>query len=58
MSEHTLGWTPAQVKMVFDFFDTDKSGTIAFDEFLVGLRGDLNDRRRQLVLMAFEVYRL
>lgn len=54
-SEHTLGWTPAQVKTVFSYFDTDGSGSIVFDEFLVGIRGNLNDRRRQLVLMAFEV---
>lgn len=55
VSEHTLAWTPAQVKLMFDYFDKDKSGTIVFDEFLQGVRGQLNDRRRQLVLMAFEV---
>jgi Ca2+-binding EF-hand superfamily protein len=42
---------------VFDFFDKDKSGGIDFDEFLVGVRGGLNDRRKQLVLMAYEVLR-
>lgn len=55
VSEHTLGWTSAQVKKMFGYFDSDNSGSINFDEFLVGIRGDLNDRRRQLVLMAFEV---
>ena len=53
--EHTLGWTPEQTKLMFDHFDKDHSGTIVFDEFLVTIRGQLNDRRRQLVLMAFEV---
>ena len=31
----------------------DRSGTIDIDEFLVGLRGDLNDRRRGIVHLAF-----
>jgi hypothetical protein len=55
VSEHTLSWSPDQTKLVFDFFDKDKSGSINFDEFLVGIRGKLNERRRQLVLLAFEV---
>lgn len=55
ISEHALGWTLVQEKAIFDFFDKDKSGGISFDEFLAGVRGVLNDRRRQLVLQAFEV---
>ncbi len=55
VSEHTLTWTPAQIKLVFDHFDCDKSGEISFDEFIQGVRGKLNERRQQLVLMAFEV---
>ena len=60
ISEHSLEWTPAQVKSVFDRFDNDKSGSISLDEFIITIRGELNDRRRQLVLLAFEVseYRL
>lgn len=55
IGEHSLGWTAKQVRNVFDYFDSDRSGAIDFDEFLVGIRGELNERRRQLVLMAFEV---
>lgn len=55
VGEHALGWTAAQIKLVFDQFDSDKSGTISFDEFMFGVRGQLNERRQQLVLMAFEV---
>lgn len=55
IKEHTLSWTPEQVKLIFDYFDSDKSGEISFDEFLIGVRGELNERREQLVLMAFEV---
>jgi Ca2+-binding EF-hand superfamily protein len=55
ISEHALGWTNAQVKLVFDFFDADRSGSISFDEFVVAIRGHLNDRRRNLVLQAFQI---
>lgn len=53
--EHALYWDDKHVKMLFDSFDKDHSGTISYQEFLVGLRGDLNDRREQLVMLAFEV---
>ena len=70
-----------QVQELFNYFDKDKSGTISYDEFLVGLRvrkpitrvkrkvprlsstvipfcvlqGELNERRRRLVDLAFGV---
>ena len=55
ISEHALGWTPAQVKLVFDSFDSDKSGGISYEEFLIKIRGQLNERRKNLVLLAFQV---
>lgn len=55
ISEHALDWQPEQIKAVFDYFDEDKSGGINFDEFLLGVRGVLNDRRKQLVLLAFNI---
>jgi calcyphosin len=55
ISEHALGWTDKQIRCVFEFFDSDKSGSIDFDEFIFGVRGQLNERRTQIVLQAFEV---
>jgi len=55
-NEHAMMWSPAQVRAVFASFDRDGSGAISFDEFLIGVRGDMNQRREQLVLMAFEVF--
>jgi len=55
ISEHAFAWTDAQIKIVFSSFDKEKNGSINYDEFLVNLRGELNERRHQLVLMAFEV---
>ena len=54
-SELTMHWSKAQTKLVFDFFDRDKNGQLSYDEFLVGVRGQLNDRRHQLVLSAFKI---
>lgn len=35
------------------YFDTDHDGHINFDEFLVGVRGKLNQRRQAMVDKAF-----
>jgi len=55
MSEHTMSWTNDQLHTIFNYFDKDRSGSIDYDEFLVGIRGQLNQRREQLVLLAFDV---
>jgi Ca2+-binding EF-hand superfamily protein len=55
VAQQKIAWTAAQTKLVFDQFDKDKSGSISYDEFLYGVRGDLNERRKQLVLQAFGV---
>lgn len=55
INEHKLGWTAAQIKLVFQAFDADKSGGISYDEFIIKIRGQLNERRKNLVLMAFEI---
>ena len=44
-----------EVDDCFLYFDRDKNGFIDVDEFLIGIRGDLNDRRRALVRLAFNV---
>lgn len=36
-------------------FDHDGDGHISFSEFIVTLRGDINERRRQLINMAYDV---
>jgi len=55
VAEHALHFTKDQIAALFSFFDKDKSGSISYDEFIVGVRGELNDLRKQLVLQAFEV---
>jgi len=40
---------------IMTLFDIDHNGYICFDELLVGLRGQMNKRRLDLVHMAFRV---
>jgi len=40
---------------VLTAFDRNGDGVIDFDEFLRGVRGKLNRRRRELILMAYDV---
>jgi len=36
-------------------FDRDGSGSIDYDEFLRGVRGGMNDFRKNLALKAFDI---
>jgi len=40
---------------IMDFFDKNDDGTISFDEFLVTIRGAMNDRRKEFVAMAYQL---
>lgn len=46
--------TDEQVDLMFNIFDGDRSGTIKFDEFVYVLRGDMNQKRKDLVEAAFK----
>lgn len=41
------------IRHLFRYFDKDDSGSITYDEFLVGVRGELNERRKTMVIMAY-----
>ena len=41
--------------MIMNAFDRNKDGQVSFDELLRGIRGKLNKRRRNLILLAFDV---
>eukprot|EP01012_Entosiphon_sulcatum_P019368 TRINITY_DN2421_c0_g1_i2.p2 TRINITY_DN2421_c0_g1~~TRINITY_DN2421_c0_g1_i2.p2 ORF type:complete len:203 (-),score=35.50 TRINITY_DN2421_c0_g1_i2:45-653(-) len=46
--------TDPEVDAVMRTFDRDGSGTISITEFLRGLRGEMNQRRRDLVMLAYD----
>ena len=39
--------------LIFDLFDTSHDGTLNIDEFLMAIRGEMNDYRRTVVEQAF-----
>ena len=43
-----------QVDVLIKFFDRDGTGTVSFDEFLVALRGDLNEFRTGYIKQAYD----
>eukprot|EP00210_Caulerpa_lentillifera_P001281 g1235.t1 len=50
-----MGFNEGEYQALFRFFDRDCNGTISYDEFITGLRGELNERRKELVFMAYKV---
>lgn len=48
-----VGISDDNVPIIFEVFDTNRDGTLNIDEFLMAIRGELNDLRRALVEKAF-----
>lgn len=48
-----VGINEDNVPQLFELFDTNRDGTLNIDEFLMAIRGELNDYRRALVEKAF-----
>lgn len=53
LKENGHNLNPSEFERIFKYFDKNNDGKISYDEFLVGLRGDLNANRRELVALAF-----
>ncbi|KAH9195244.1 hypothetical protein AeNC1_002785 [Aphanomyces euteiches] len=53
MRECNVECSEADMRLLFDAFDTDESQSIDFKEFLNGVREPMNDRRLRLVHEAF-----
>ena len=47
------GISEENIPTLFNAFDTNRDGTLNIDEFLMAIRGELNDKRRALVEQAF-----
>ena len=55
MKELNIGLADSEIRMLFDHFDADHSGSINFEEFIQGVRNPLKERRLKLVHIAFSV---
>lgn len=45
-----------EASRIFDLFDRDHSNSVDYDEFLRAVVGEMNDRRRSLVALAFKKF--
>lgn len=48
-----VGINEENVPTLFEAFDTNRDGTLNYDEFLMAIRGELNDFRRGMIEKAF-----
>ena len=55
LQDYGISLNIREIDDVFTAFDRDRSGFIDVTEFLVACRGDLNDRRKKMVKMAFDI---
>jgi len=47
--------TKQELQQMLIVLDKNLSGKISFDEFVVGVRGEINPRREKMIMMAFKV---
>lgn len=55
MRDYGINISKTELEQLFLLFDRDRNGFIDVNEFLIGIRGDLNDRRKRMVKMAFDI---
>ena len=55
LQDYGISVTTLELDQLFKYFDRDKNGFIDITEFLVGIKGDMNKRRKQLVRLAFNI---
>ncbi len=55
MRDYGLELTEQEITAIVKNFDTNHDGKLSFDEFLRAIRGELNERRRSMVHMAYDV---
>lgn len=53
---YNIKFTPAEKVSLFQKFDYDNSGTVDYNEFTRGIRGDMNDFRKDWVKQAFSLF--
>ena len=52
MKEHSTALSRKNLFDLFSYFDRDRAGSIQIEEFIVGIRGELNSRRKEIVNMV------
>jgi hypothetical protein len=55
LQDFGLTFSVDELEALWRFLDRDSSGTVDYNEFLRGVRGDMNDRRVDMVAQAWQV---
>lgn len=53
MKDYMLGFSDSEIRSLYNYFDYDRCGSIAYDEFLKTIRGPMNASRKKFVQQAF-----
>jgi Ca2+-binding EF-hand superfamily protein len=56
MQDYCIDVTPAEKDAVFAYFDLNHDGHIDINEFIVGIRGKLNEARQPVVEAAYNKF--
>jgi Ca2+-binding EF-hand superfamily protein len=49
VKDYMLGFNDAEIKVLYAYFDSDRSGSVDYDEFLRVIRGPMNPSRKKFV---------
>jgi len=55
MRDYGVELSEIEITQIIKNFDTNRDGKLSFDEFIRAMRGDLNDRRLDMVHQAYKV---
>jgi Ca2+-binding EF-hand superfamily protein len=49
VKDYMLGFNDAEIKVLYAYFDSDRSGSVDYDEFLRVIRGPMGASRKKFV---------
>ena len=55
MRDYGADLSELEITQIVKNFDTNKDGKLSFDEFMRAIRGDMNERRTNMVHQAYKV---
>jgi len=55
LKDYKIDLNDDESRALFKEFDVDGSGVLSIDEFIRGVRGEMNENRRSLVTQAFNI---
>ena len=50
------GVSKNEASLLLDYLDTNQDGVVSYDEFLVGIRGTPNEKRMEVIDLAFKKF--